>query len=226
MYFDINDSEYEKFIKPNEDKLICFSNEEYVNLISVLLEKMLEADILNLEILVSDIDSHNRNVAMKMASDIYIERVKNGVMKKASNEDELDYILSDISESEILSMYFSDDVLGDIENMVYIALSTRFRNVSLCLEGETAFDYPVFMTRFNEDILSYQYYLIPQTGFGVADNYTRDCKFIINSTQTTLPLFDVPIIKYGNNYLLAESNESKQFSLEQSEEQSEKLRIG
>lgn len=219
MYFDINDLEYEKFIKPNEDKLICFSNEEYVNLISVLLEKMLEADILNLEILISDIDSHNRNVAMKMASDIYIERVKNGVIKKASNEDDLDYILSDISESEILSMYFSDDVLCDIENMVYIALSTKFRDVSLCLEGETAFDYPVFMTRFNKDILSYQYYLIPQV-----DNYTRDCKFIINSPQTTLPLFDAPIMKYGNSYLLAESNESKQFSLEQSEKNN--LRIG
>ena len=196
---DFENFEYEHFLKPKEKEIICFSNENYESFIIEIINKMIKDSLNNIEILIENIDRHNREICRCLAEDIYYYRVSNN-NEKILEDEELFCRIEEITEEEIFPIYFSDNVGDDIENMVYKVLSKN-NDIEMCLEGEYMFYYPVLLNRWNEDI---EYKYIPREG------YNRDTKFVINSPQTVLESFSSPIMKCGDDYILLKKKQTNE----------------
>ena len=207
---DLRNYEYERFLKPKEKEIICFSNKNYESLIMELINKMIKDSLNNVEILIENIDTRNREICRELAEDIYYFRVNNNYEEMLEDED-LFCRIEEMIELEIFPIYFSDNITDDIENMVYKVLKNS--DIEMCLEGEYMFYYPVLLNRWNEDI-GRIIKCIPR------EEYSRDTKFIMNSSQTLLESFAAPIMKYGNDFILLDekTNDEKLFIGEKANE--------
>lgn len=199
MDYCVKESEYERHINGNENKLICFANENKEKLINDIVLRMHNDNLVNLEILVSDINSYNIGIANDISEKILDDRIALGEFEM-DHEYWLD--IESFAEESVMPYFFTTEFCSDdIENMVYDFMTEN--NISIYAEGYDVFSYPVFLTRINKDIVELQY--------DISGQFFMGSKFVANHPQKVLfENLSTPILSYGEDTFIFTESEMKE----------------